>query len=384
MPEQVRVMIVIGTRQEAVKMSPVVLEMKTQSKDFETVVVTAGKQEELLGQVMDVFRFGPDDQINTDPEEGEPAEALANSLKEFNELIKKHDPDLVLLHGNTPTSVAAGLAAYYNRKKTGLVEAGLRTWDKFSSFPSEMHRQLTCTASDIYFAPTDNAMLNLVGEGKKEERIFVTGNTAIDALKWTMTEDYKHELLDDTENKRVILLTAHREENLGQPMENIFSAVTRIADEHEDVKVIYPVHKIKELREQAEKTLGDHPRIVLTEPFGLKDFHNLAAKSDLILTDSGGVQEEAGSLNIPVLVLRDATERPEGIDGGTVKLTGTDEEPLYDYINTLLTDSDAYTSMKDAPNPFGDGQAAERITEAIKYFFEKQEERPQPFKVIKR
>jgi UDP-N-acetylglucosamine 2-epimerase (non-hydrolysing) len=295
--------------------------------------------------------------------------------------MKEVKPDIVLVHGDTTTTFVASLAAFYNQIAVGHVEAGLRTWNKYSPFPEEMNRQLTGIMSEMHFSPTHTAAENLINENKSSDSIYVTGNTAIDALRTTVKEMYSHEVLDTVGEDRLILVTAHRRENLGEPMENMFRAIKRLVNDHEDVRVVYPVHLNPAVRETADKILGNDPRIQLIEPLGVIDFHNFASRAHLILTDSGGVQEEAPSLGVPVLVLRDTTERPEGIKAGTLKLAGTDEENIYTLANELLTDEQAYEKMAKASNPYGDGQASRRIVEAILYQFNKRDERPDSFRV---
>jgi UDP-N-acetylglucosamine 2-epimerase (non-hydrolysing) len=306
-------------------------------------------------------------------------DVTTRGLEGLDDVMKKVKPDIVLVHGDTTTTFIAGLAAFYNQIQVGHVEAGLRTWNKYSPYPEEMNRQLTGVLADLHFAPTDKSAANLQAENKKEERIFVTGNTAIDALKTTVKETYEHEVLTKLGDDRLILLTAHRRENLGEPMKNMFRAVKRIVDEHEDVQVVYPVHLNPVVRETANDILGNDPRIHLIEPLDVIDFHNFAERAHIILTDSGGVQEEAPSLGVPVLVLRDTTERPEGIEAGTLKLAGTEEETIYALAKELLIDEDVYKQMSQASNPYGDGLASKRICDAISYYFNRRENRPEAF-----
>ena len=306
-------------------------------------------------------------------------DVTTRGLEGLDDVMKKVKPDIVLVHGDTTTTFIAGLAAFYNQIQVGHVEAGLRTWNKYSPYPEEMNRQLTGVLADLHFAPTDKSAANLQAENKKEERIFVTGNTAIDALKTTVKETYEHEVLTKLGDDRLILLTAHRRENLGEPMKNMFRAVKRIVDEHEDVQVVYPVHLNPVVRETANDILGNDPRIHLIEPLDVIDFHNFAERAHIILTDSGGVQEEAPSLGVPVLVLRDTTERPEGIEAGTLKLAGTEEETIYTLAKELLIDEDVYKQMSQASNPYGDGLASKRICDAISYYFNRRENRPEAF-----
>jgi UDP-N-acetylglucosamine 2-epimerase (non-hydrolysing) len=294
--------------------------------------------------------------------------------------MKEVRPDIVLVHGDTTTTFVAGLAAFYNQIPIGHVEAGLRTWNKYSPFPEEMNRQLTGIMADLHFSPTSKAADNLIRENKNEESIFVTGNTAIDALKTTVKESYSHQVLDKLGEDRLILLTAHRRENLGEPMRNMFRAIKRIVNEQPDVQVVYPVHLNPVVREIADDVLGDDRRIHLIEPLDVIDFHNFASRAYLILTDSGGVQEEAPSLGVPVLVLRDTTERPEGIEAGTLKLAGNEEQPIYEMATELLINQASYEKMAKAVNPYGDGLASERIASAIRYYFKQNDKRPEAYR----
>jgi len=296
-------------------------------------------------------------------------------------VMKEAQPDIVLAHGDTTTTFAASLAAYYNQVAVGHVEAGLRTWNKYSPYPEEMNRQLTGVMADLHFAPTVQSRDNLLTENKKDDHIYVTGNTAIDALKTTVSDDYTHPMLDQIGDKRLVLMTAHRRENLGENMGQMFRAIRRLADTHADIHVVYPVHLNPKVQEKANDILGDHDRIDLIKPLDVVDFHNFAARATLILTDSGGVQEEAPSLGVPVLVLRDTTERPEGVKSGTLKLTGTDEETIYNEANLLLSDNQAYEQMAKASNPYGDGLASQRICDAIQSYFDPSKPKPASFEV---
>ncbi|TDQ38740.1 non-hydrolyzing UDP-N-acetylglucosamine 2-epimerase [Aureibacillus halotolerans] len=378
MTEKLRVMTIFGTRPEAVKMAPLVLELEKYD-EIESIVTVTAQHREMLDQVLDVFDVKPDYDLNIMKARQTLTEVTTRGLEGLDGIMKDVKPDVVLVHGDTTTTFIASLAAFYNQVAVGHVEAGLRTWNKFSPFPEEMNRQLTGVLADLHFAPTEKAARNLRQENKANEHIFITGNTAIDALSTTVQSDYAHSVLEKLGNDRLVLMTAHRRENIGQPMHNIFRAVRRIADEQEDVQVVYPVHLNPAVQEIANKELGDHPRIHLIEPLGVIDFHNLASRAHLILTDSGGVQEEAPSLGVPVLVLRDTTERPEGIEAGTLKLVGTDEQVVYDQATALLTNDSAHQLMARAANPYGDGQASRRIVEAILYHFNKLEERPPAF-----
>ncbi|MFC5711514.1 non-hydrolyzing UDP-N-acetylglucosamine 2-epimerase [Thalassorhabdus alkalitolerans] len=382
MGKKIKVMTVFGTRPEAIKMAPLVLELKKYPEEIEPIVTVTGQHREMLDQVLEVFDIKPDYDLQIMQARQTLAGVTTRALEGLDDVIKKVEPDVVLVHGDTTTTFAAGLAAYYNQVAVGHVEAGLRTWDKYSPFPEEMNRQLTGVMADLHFAPTEKAEKNLLDENKNVEYVYVTGNTAIDALKTTVSEDYHHEALDKLGDDRLILMTAHRRENLGDPMRGMFRAIKRIVTEHEDVQVIYPVHLNPAVREAADYILGNDPRIHLIEPLGVLDFHNFASRAEIILTDSGGIQEEAPSLGKPVLVLRNTTERPEGIEAGTLKLAGTDEERIYSLTKELLTDRDTYEGMAKASNPYGDGEASRRITEAILHYFGKKEDKPDTFRPL--
>ncbi|RST74148.1 UDP-N-acetylglucosamine 2-epimerase (non-hydrolyzing) [Siminovitchia acidinfaciens] len=375
MNNKIKVMSIFGTRPEAIKMAPLILELERQSDEFETIVTVTAQHRQMLDQVLEIFDIQPDYDLNIMKDRQTLAEVTTAALTGLDEVMKKTRPDIVLVHGDTTTTFAAGLAAFYNQIPVGHVEAGLRTWNKYSPFPEEMNRQLTGVIADLHFSPTQQSANNLLEEGKKEETIFITGNTAIDALKTTVRDEYTHSVLEKVGEDRLILLTAHRRENLGEPMRNIFRAVKRLAEDHPDIQVVYPVHLNPAVRETANEILGNDPRIHLIEPLDVIDFHNFANKAYLILSDSGGVQEEAPSLGVPVLVLRDTTERPEGIEAGTLKLTGLQEETIYQLANELLTDPSAYEKMAKAVNPYGDGEASSRIVEAIRYYFKQTDKR---------
>ncbi len=379
MKQPIKVMTIFGTRPEAIKMAPLVLELKKRPEEFEAIVTVTAQHREMLDQVLSIFDIQPDYDLNIMKDRQTLMDVTTRGLEGLDDVMKKVKPDIVLVHGDTTTTFIAGLAAFYNQIQVGHVEAGLRTWNKYSPYPEEMNRQLTGVLADLHFAPTDKSAANLQAENKKEERIFVTGNTAIDALKTTVKETYEHEVLTKLGDDRLILLTAHRRENLGEPMKNMFRAVKRIVDEHEDVQVVYPVHLNPVVRETANDILGNDPRIHLIEPLDVIDFHNFAERAHIILTDSGGVQEEAPSLGVPVLVLRDTTERPEGIEAGTLKLAGTEEETIYTLAKELLIDEDVYKQMSQASNPYGDGLASKRICDAISYYFNRREHRPEAF-----
>ncbi|RBW67608.1 non-hydrolyzing UDP-N-acetylglucosamine 2-epimerase [Bacillus taeanensis] len=381
MANRIKVMTIFGTRPEAIKMAPLVLELQKHTEEIESIVTVTAQHREMLDQVLEIFEITPDYDLNIMKDRQTLTDITSRALQGLDDIMKKVKPDIVLVHGDTTTTFVASLAALYNQIAVGHVEAGLRTWNKYSPFPEEMNRQMTGVIADLHFAPTSKSANNLITENKREESIFITGNTAIDALKTTVNEAYSNEVLDQLGDDRLILLTAHRRENLGEPMRNMFRAVKRLVDEHDDVQVIYPVHLNPVVREIADEILGNDPRIRLIEPLGVLDFHNFASRAHIILTDSGGVQEEAPSLGVPVLVLRDTTERPEGIEAGTLKLAGTNEEHIYNLAKELLHDEAAYEKMAQASNPYGDGEASRRIVEAILYHFGKQHTKPDRFEV---
>ena len=360
----IKVITVFGTRPEAIKMAPLIKELKSR-KEIDCKVCVTAQHRQMLDQVLKVFNIIPDYDLDIMKQYQTLSDITSKSLKGLEEIINKENPDIVLVHGDTTTTFAAALAAYYCQTDIGHVEAGLRTWDKYSPYPEEMNRQMVGVLADIHFAPTEKSKQSLLSEGKNIDNIYVTGNTAIDALSTTVKSDYKHELFDWIGNNRLILLTAHRRENLGNPMRNIFKAIKRIVDETPDVKVIYPVHLNPKVKEIANEILGNNEKIKLINPLEVIDFHNFINKAHIILTDSGGIQEEAPSLGKPVLVLRDTTERPEGIEAGTLKLAGTNEETIYKLTRELLINKDVYDSMSKASNPYGDGKASKRITDAI-------------------
>ncbi|MEY8735132.1 UDP-N-acetylglucosamine 2-epimerase (non-hydrolyzing) [Peribacillus frigoritolerans] len=368
MNKPIKVMTIFGTRPEAVKMAPLVLEFQKHPEYFKPIVAVTAQHRQMLDQVLELFSIQPDYDLDIMKERQTLADITTRALNGLDSVMKEAKPDIVLVHGDTTTTFVASLAAFYNQIVIGHVEAGLRTWNKYSPYPEEMNRQLTGTMADLHFAPTSKAEENLLNENKKDN-IFVTGNTATDALKTTVRSTYSHPVLNGLGEDRLILLTAHRRENLGEPMRNIFRAVKRIIVEHDDVQVVYPVHLNPLVQELANEVLGDDPRVHLIEPLDVLDFHNFASRAYLILTDSGGIQEEAPSLGVPVLVLRDTTERPEGITAGTLRLAGTDEQTIYDLAHELLTDQEVHEKMSKASNPYGDGNASVRIAEAIRYYF---------------
>ena len=333
--------------------------------DSTPIVCVTAQHRQMLDQVLHAFQIEPDYDLDIMKQGQTLSDITTRVLQGLEEVIKEVKPDIVLVHGDTTTTFAGALAAFYNQVSIGHVEAGLRTYNKYSPFPEEANRQFVGVVSDMNFAPTQKSRENLLNEGKKEETIIVTGNTAIDALKTTVREDYQHEIIDWIGSDRMIMLTAHRRENLGEPMRHMFKAIKRIIEKHKDIKVVYPVHLNPIVVQIAEEIFGDCDRVKLIKPLEVLDFHNLLNKSYLILTDSGGIQEEAPSLGKPVIVLRDTTERPEGIEAGTLKLAGTDEEVIYNMIDELLSDEEEYARMSHASNPYGDGHASERIVDAI-------------------
>ena len=359
-----KVMLVFGTRPEAIKMCPLVKELKTR-KNIETVVCVTGQHRQMLDQVLDAFKVKPDYDLSIMKDRQTLFDVTTNILNRIKEVLEKENPDVVLVHGDTSTTFVTALACFYLQIPVGHVEAGLRTYNIYSPYPEEFNRQATGIIAKFHFAPTENSKNNLLKEGKKEEDIYVTGNTAIDALKTTVKEDYENEILDFAKDKRLILLTAHRRENVGEPMKRIFSAINKLTSEYEDIRVLYPVHLNPIIKNIVDEYLANNDKVKIVPPLDVLDFHNIINKSYLILTDSGGIQEEAPSLGKPVLVLRDTTERPEGIDAGTLKLVGTKEEDIIRETKELLDNNKKYEKMSKASNPYGDGHASERIVDAI-------------------
>lgn len=359
-----KVMLIFGTRPEAIKMCPLVNELKSR-KELETIVCVTGQHRQMLDQVLQVFQVVPNYDLSIMKERQTLFDVTINILERIKNILEKERPDIVLVHGDTTTTFVSSLAAFYLQIPVGHVEAGLRTYNIYSPYPEEFNRQATGIISRFNFAPTELSKNNLLKEGKNPETIFVTGNTAIDALKTTVRDDYSHEQLEWVGDSRLIMLTAHRRENLGEPLYHMFRAIRRIVDEFEDIKVIYPIHMNPVVRQTAKEILGDDDRVRLIEPLEVIDFHNFLSRSYLILTDSGGIQEEAPSLGKPVLVMRDTTERPEGIAAGTLKLVGTNEETIYNEFKRLLTDRDEYEQMSRASNPYGDGFACKRIADVL-------------------
>ncbi|THE12307.1 UDP-N-acetylglucosamine 2-epimerase (non-hydrolyzing) [Bacillus timonensis] len=382
MAERLKVMTIFGTRPEAIKMAPLVLELQKYPEEIETIVTVTAQHRQMLDQVLEIFKITPDYDLNVMQERQTLIDITTKSLIGLDKLMKDVKPDLVLVHGDTSTTFVSSLAAFYNQISVGHVEAGLRTGNKYSPFPEEINRQITGIIADLHFAPTKKAAQNLLMENKKKEAIFITGNTAIDALNTTVSSTYQNPILEKVGEDRLLLVTAHRRENLGQPMRNMFKAIKRLVTDHEDVQVVYPVHLNPAVKEIADEILGQDERIHLIEPLGVLDFHNFAAKSYMILTDSGGVQEEAPSLGKPVLVLRDTTERPEGIEAGTLKLAGTSEKTIYNLASELLNNPVEYNRMSMASNPYGDGNASKRIVDSIRYQFKLTESVPDFFEEI--
>lgn len=362
--KKIRVMTIFGTRPEAIKMAPLVKELEKR-EEIESIVCVTAQHRQMLDQVLETFNIAPDYDLNIMKQGQTLVDITTRALQSLSEVISKVKPNIVLVHGDTTTTLSGSLAAFYNQVSVGHVEAGLRTYDKYSPFPEEVNRQVTGVIADMHFAPTEVSKNNLLKEGKKEETIYVTGNTAIDALRTTVKDDYYHPIFDKIGNDKIILLTAHRRENLGEPMKNMFRAIKRIVEEFDGVQVIYPVHLNPLVRQAADEVLGDNNKVHLIDPLEVLDFHNFLNKSYIIMTDSGGIQEEAPSLGKPVLVLRDTTERPEGVSAGTLRLAGTDEDDIYNLTKLLLTNKDEYNKMSKSSNPYGDGMSSKYIVDEI-------------------
>lgn len=359
-----KVMLVFGTRPEAIKMCPLVNELKKR-KELQTVVCVTGQHRQMLDMVLKAFDVTPDYDLSIMKDKQTLFDVTTNILNHIKKVLEKEKPDVVLVHGDTSTTFVTALACFYLQIPVGHVEAGLRTYNIYSPYPEEFNRQAVSIISKYNFAPTELSKQNLLKEGKDPDSIYVTGNTAIDALKTTVRENYTHPELEWAKGSRLIMITAHRRENLGEPMRHMFKAIRRVMDEHPDVKAIYPIHMNPVVREIADEFLGGDDRIHIIEPLDVLDFHNFLSRSYLILTDSGGIQEEAPSLGKPVLVMRDTTERPEGIAAGTLKLVGTEEETIYNEFSRLLSDKEEYEAMSKASNPYGDGHACERIADVL-------------------
>ncbi len=360
----IKVLSVFGTRPETIKMAPLVKELDSRP-EIESIVCVTGQHRQMLDQVLSAFDIKPDYDLDIMRDGQTLSDITVRVLEGMNEVIKKVEPHIVLVHGDTSTAFTSALSAFYNRVPIGHVEAGLRTYNKYSPYPEEINRQFIGTVADMNFSPTEKAKQNLIAEGKDPATIYVTGNTAIDTMKLTVRDDYTDETVEWAKDSRLIVLTAHRRENIGDTMKGMFRAIKKICEKHTDVKVVYPVHLNPAVVSAANEVLGDMDRVRLIKPLEVFEFHNLLAKSHIILTDSGGIQEEAPSLHKPVIVLRDTTERPEGVDAGTLKLAGTDENVIYGLIDELLTNEEMYQQMTKAQNPYGDGFASRRIADAI-------------------
>ncbi|PRX67185.1 UDP-N-acetylglucosamine 2-epimerase (non-hydrolysing) [Cohnella sp. SGD-V74] len=378
MGNKIKVMTIFGVRPEAIKMAPLILELEKYPEQIESVVCVTAQHRQMLDQVLEVFGIEPDYDLDVMQASQTLNDVTIRVLQGLEPVLKEAKPDIVLVHGDTLTTFLASYASFLQQIKVGHVEAGLRTWNKLSPYPEEMNRQLTGVLADLHFAPTSWSEGNLLKENKNPETIYVTGNTATDVFQYTVKPDFAHPVLDWASGKRLILMTAHRRESLGEPHRQIFRAVKRIADEFEDVAIVYPVHPNPAVLGPAREILGDHPRVRLIEPLDIVGMNNFYAHTHLILTDSGGIQEEAPSFGVPTLVLRDTTERPEGIEAGTLELVGTEEEDVYARTRALLTDSALYKRMSEASNPYGDGRASKRIVEAILHHF-LGATRPEPF-----
>ncbi|NQX61987.1 non-hydrolyzing UDP-N-acetylglucosamine 2-epimerase [Paenibacillus qinlingensis] len=377
--KRLKVITIFGTRPEAIKMAPLILELEKHPEQIESLVCVTAQHRQMLDQVLDIFKITPNFDLNVMKDRQTLNEITMRVLQGLEPVFQEAKPDLILVHGDTLTTFLASYAAFMQQIQVGHVEAGLRTWNKLSPYPEEMNRQLTGVLADLHFAPTGQSAENLRKENKSESQIYVTGNTAIDVFKYTVQEKFNHPVLEWAAGRKLILMTAHRREAQGEPHRQIFRAVKRIADEFEDIAIVYPVHPNPVVLEPAHEILGNHPRIKLIEPLDVFELHNFYPYTYMILTDSGGLQEEAPTFGVPALVLRDTTERPEGIQAGTLELVGTDEEVVYTRARALLTDPDQYNKMSQAANPYGDGKASERIVQAILHHFGRTTERPESF-----
>ena len=377
---KLKVMAVFGVRPEAIKMAPLVLELKQHADKIDTLVCVTAQHRQMLDQVLDVFQIVPDYDLDVMKERQSLTEVSLRVIAGLESVLKEAKPDLVLVHGDTITTFLASYSAFLQQIPVGHVEAGLRTWNKLSPYPEEMNRQLTGVLADLHFAPTSWSASNLLKENKPESSIYITGNTITDVFRYTVRSDFSHPVLEQTRGKRLVLMTAHRRESLGEPHRRIFRAVRKMVDAFDDVVVVYPIHPNPAVREPAQQILGAHPRIHLIEPLDVVELHNFYPHTHLILTDSGGLQDEAPSFGIPVLVLRDTTERPEGVEAGALKLVGTDEQKVYETAHRLLTDQTEYERMKRAVNPYGDGNASRRIVQAILHHFGIEPDGPEPFR----
>lgn len=376
---RLKVMTIFGTRPEAIKMAPLILELQKHPEQIESIVTVTAQHREMLDQVLDVFKITPDYDLDVMKANQTLNELTVRVLQGLDPIFREAQPDIVLVHGDTLTTFVASYSAFMQQIQVGHVEAGLRTWNKLSPFPEEMNRQLTGVLADLHFAPTSWSAGNLLSENKQEAQIYVTGNTVTDVFQYTVRDDYAHDVLEWVGDRKLVLMTAHRREAQGEPHRRIFKAVRQLADEFEDIAIVYPVHPSPAVKEPAHEMLGDHPRIKLIDPLDVVDLHNFYPHTHLILTDSGGLQEEAPSFGVPVLVLRDTTERPEGIEAGTLELVGTDDATIYARAKQLLTDAAAYAKMAESANPYGDGQASARIVQALLHHFDRGASRPDPF-----
>ena len=379
---KIKVMTIFGVRPEAIKMAPLILELQRYDQQIESIVCVTAQHRKMLDQVLEAFNILPQYDLDIMQEGQTLSDITIRVLQRLDPVMKQEKPDLILVHGDTLTSFVASYVAFLHKIKVGHVEAGLRTWNKQSPYPEEMNRQLTGVVADLHFAPTAWAATNLQKENKPPSSIYVTGNTVTDVFQYTVRCDYTHPILDWARGKKLILLTAHRRESQGLPHRNVFHAVKRIADEFQDVAIVYPVHPSPIVKDQAYALLGNHPRIRLIDPLEVVDLHNFYPHTYLILTDSGGLQEEAPSFGIPVLVLRDTTERPEGVQSGTLKLVGTEEHDVYVWTKRLLTEKSFYKLMSETSNPYGDGKASSKIVEAILYHYGLRKQPPELFEAI--
>ncbi|ALS24535.1 non-hydrolyzing UDP-N-acetylglucosamine 2-epimerase [Paenibacillus naphthalenovorans] len=377
--KKTKVITIFGTRPEAIKMAPLVKELEKYPGQIESLVCVTAQHRQMLDQVLDIFSIKPDYDLDVMKERQTLNEISIRVLQGLDPVFKEEKPDLILVHGDTLTTFLASYAAFMQQIQVGHVEAGLRTWNKLSPYPEEMNRQLTGVLSDLHFAPTNWSAGNLRKENKREDSIFVTGNTVTDVFQYTVRPSFSHPVLEWAQGKRLVLMTAHRRESQGEPHRQIFRAVRRLADEFEDIAIVYPVHPSPAVKEPAYELLSGHDRIKLIDPLDVFEFHNFYPHAHLILTDSGGLQEEAPSFGVPVLVLRETTERPEGIDAGTLELVGTDEQRVYERAKALLSDTAMYERMSRSANPYGDGKASERIVQAILFHFNHRSDRPEPF-----
>lgn len=377
---RIRVMTIFGTRPEAIKMAPLILELNKRTDQIESLVCVTAQHRQMLDSVMDIFRIKPDFDLDVMKDRQTLNEVTIRVLQGLEPVFRETKPDIILVHGDTLTTFLASYAAFLQQIQIGHVEAGLRTWNKLSPYPEEMNRQLTGVLADMHFAPTDWSADNLRRENKPDSSIYITGNTITDVMQYLVKDEYSHPVLDWAKGRRLVLVTAHRRESIGEPHRRVFRAIKRIADEFEDIAVVYPVHLNPAVQEPAHEILGGHERIRLIEPLDVTDLYNFFPHTHLILTDSGGIQEEAPSFGVPALVLRDTTERPEGVASGVLELVGTDEQLIYDRARTLLSDASAYEKMSRAANPYGDGRASERIVDAILHRFGHREHAPETFR----